>query len=72
MKENPNPLPRQANPELVMHERKRKIEAQLYMIGKRLAAEGKSKEETESLLALERARLTQEMNNKQASVSDKD
>jgi hypothetical protein len=72
MKENPNPLPKPPNPELVMHERKRKIEAQLFTMAKRLKLEGKNQDEINKLIAAERVRLTQEIDGKQASVSDKD
>ena len=38
MKDNPNPLPRPPNQELIMHEKKRKIESLLFTLSKQLKA----------------------------------
>lgn len=54
MKENPNPLPRLPNHDLVLHEKKRKIESQLYLLSKKLRADGKTENEVVSMVSEER------------------
>ena len=72
MKENPNPLPKAPNPELILHEQKRKIESQLFTLSKRLKLEGKSEDEVSNAVAAQRQRLTADIGKTEASVSDKD
>ena len=63
MKENPTPLPRPPNEEILKHELMRKIEAKLYKIKKEMTSEGKSQEEIEELLDLKRKQLVNESEN---------
>ena len=51
----PQPLPRPPNKELILHEKKRKIEGELFTMGKKLREEGKlSEEEIKEKLRQER------------------
>ena len=72
MKENPNPLPKAPNPELILHEQIRKIESQLFSLSKRLKLEGKSEDEIQKAVAVERQRLTADLGKSETSVNDKD
>ena len=67
LKEAPQPLPKPPNKELIMHEKKRKIEGQLFSIGKKLRADGaKSEEEIKKVLADERAKMFANLENEGA------
>ena len=49
-KDNPAPIKRRANKEIIEHELKHKIEAELYDIAEEVKKEGKSEEEIEKII----------------------
>ena len=67
LKDAPQPLPKPPNQELINHEKKRKIEGQLFSMGKKLRAEGvKSEEEIQTVIKEERAKMFSNMKNEGA------
>ena len=58
LQDNPQPLPKPPNQELINHEKKRQIEAKLFSMGKKLRADGdKSEDEIKEIIAKERVKL---------------
>jgi hypothetical protein len=56
LKENPLPPPRPPNKELIEHEQKRKVEAQLFKLERELRASDPKMSETDIQASLQRAR----------------
>ena len=64
LKEAPQPLPKPPNQELIMHEKKRKIEGQLFSLGKKLREAGaKTEEEIQGILKEERRKMHDDLKN---------
>ena len=58
-------MPKPPNQELITHEKKRKIEAQLFSMRKKLRESGKDESEVDAQIKSERERLMAEMHSSQ-------
>ena len=61
MKENPTPLPRPPNPEILRHEMLRKIEGEVYKKEKELKSKNTPQDEVKKILVKLRKELTEKM-----------
>ena len=69
-KDNPAPIKRRANKEIIEHELKHKIEAELYDIAEEVKKEGKSEEEIEKIIKEKRKELYDNMNKNRNELID--